>query len=92
MSFPDTYLSGLLTLAAVLVLFLLVVILMKIMQKKGVLPSKASGHNKLVLTDQLLIDNQTRFITIKRHNTNHLVLLSPNGNLVIESNFEEYPS
>jgi flagellar protein FliO/FliZ len=48
----------------------------------------ANGEKRLKVVEVLQIDAQRKFILIERDNTQHLVLLSNNGDVLIENNIK----
>ena len=48
-------------------------------------PMGAGGKRRLKIIDSLPVDSRRRFVLVRRDETEHLVMLGPNGDTVVET-------
>lgn len=82
---PETYLNGLIVFGGIIAAMLIIAFIVKAMQRHGVIPGGVGRGKQIKVVDALTLDAQSRVVVLQRDAVRHLVLLSPNGNLLIES-------
>ena len=88
----DVYLRFLLALAFVLGLIAALTWLARRFGFAGNLTVKKSRNTRLAVVETLMLDAKRRLVMIRRDDREHLLLLGPTGEIVVESGIPPAPS
>ena len=75
-------------LAFVLALMGGLALLLKRLGLSGTLPSVATDKRRLKIIEALPLDARRRLVLLQRDNSQHLVILGPNGETIVETGIE----